>query len=109
VKQNSLGKFSEIITSIEFISHELRKNIEVFSCKVNLIDKANLRILEKYQQGQLVYYSYYWLTSSNELKIGWDRAHTTPTSKPSRITNIWLVKRNQSNQMNETWPVCWLS
>ena len=39
-----------------------------------LKDGSNLRVTEQWETGQLKQYSYYWLTSDNELKIGWDNA-----------------------------------
>jgi hypothetical protein len=34
----------------------------------------NLRVAEQWEGVQLKRYSYYWLTSDNQLKIGWDNA-----------------------------------
>ncbi len=39
-----------------------------------LEDGTNLRLTEKWRGEALERYSYYWLTNSNELKIGWDNA-----------------------------------
>ncbi len=39
-----------------------------------LKDSSNLRVAEQWESGQLRRYSYYWFTSDNELKIGWDNA-----------------------------------
>ena len=39
-----------------------------------LKDGTNLRIAEQWEGGTLERYSYYWLTSTNALKIGWDNA-----------------------------------
>jgi len=39
-----------------------------------LKDGSNLRVAEQWESGYLKRYSYYWLTSGNELKIGWDNA-----------------------------------
>ena len=39
-----------------------------------LKDGSNLRVTEQWETGRLKHYSYYWLTSDNELKIGWDNA-----------------------------------
>ena len=35
---------------------------------------TNLRVTEQWQGDMLKRYSYYWLTSANKLKIGWDNA-----------------------------------
>jgi len=39
-----------------------------------LKDGSNLRVTEQWETEQLIRYSYYWLTSDNKLKIGWDNA-----------------------------------
>lgn len=39
-----------------------------------LSDNTTLRVLERWVEGVLVRYSYYWLNSENRLKIGWDNA-----------------------------------
>lgn len=39
-----------------------------------LKDGTNLRVTEQWHERILERYSYYWLTSANELKIGWDNA-----------------------------------
>lgn len=39
-----------------------------------LNDGSNLRVTEQWETEQLRRYSYYWLTSDNKLKIGWDNA-----------------------------------
>ena len=39
-----------------------------------LEDGTNLRVTEQWSGKTLKRYNYYWLTSANELKIGWDNA-----------------------------------
>jgi hypothetical protein len=39
-----------------------------------LWDGSNLRITEQWQGQRLLRYSYYWLTQTNELQVGWDNA-----------------------------------
>ena len=39
-----------------------------------LKDGSNLRVAEQWEGVELKRYSYYWLTSDDELKIGWDNA-----------------------------------
>ena len=39
-----------------------------------LNDGSNLRVTEQWETGRLRRYSFYWLTSDYELKIGWDNA-----------------------------------
>ncbi|MEA3349604.1 MAG: DUF6516 family protein [Chloroflexota bacterium] len=48
------------------------------------IDGTNLRVTEQWQGELLKRYSYYWLTSENKLKIGWDNAphHTEVETFP---------------------------
>lgn len=49
-----------------------------------LKDGTNLRTAEQWEGASLKRYSYYWLTSNNELKIGWDNAphHTHLSTFP---------------------------
>jgi hypothetical protein len=49
-----------------------------------LSDGTNLRIAEQWNGTALVRYSYYWLSSAGELKIGWDNAphHSRLTGFP---------------------------
>jgi hypothetical protein len=62
VKQNSIAKFKDIITSVEFTTHDQDKIFEVFRCKLLLRDGSNLRILERYKGNKLIHYSYYWVS-----------------------------------------------
>ncbi len=39
-----------------------------------LKDGSNLRVTEQWEGGKIIRYSYYWLTSENKLKVGWDNA-----------------------------------
>ena len=49
-----------------------------------LKDGTNLRVAEQWAGKVLKRYSYYWLNSANELKVGWDNAphHTQMESFP---------------------------
>lgn len=49
-----------------------------------LKDGTNLRVTEQWSETTLKRYNYYWLTSANELKIGWDNAphHTRLANFP---------------------------
>jgi hypothetical protein len=49
-----------------------------------LADGSTLRIVERWQAGQLIRYSYYWLDQANQLRIGWDNAprHDTVSTHP---------------------------
>jgi len=42
-----------------------------------LKDGTNLRVTEQWQGKTIKRYSYYWLTATNEMKIGWDNAHSS--------------------------------
>jgi hypothetical protein len=62
------AKFEETVTRIvilEFDSEALRLILY-------LKDGSNLRVAEQWEGQTLKRYSYYWLTSGNELKVGWD-------------------------------------
>lgn len=74
MKHGTLSKFRDLVTSIESLQHESSKGLELYKSKIILRDGSNLRVLEKYRDGVLVYYSYYWLTAANDLIIGWDCA-----------------------------------
>ena len=78
MKSGTLSNFQDIIVSIDSQSYERNRQFEIYRCKVTLTDGSNLRILEKYEQENLAYYSYYWLTFFNELIIGWDCAPHHP-------------------------------
>ncbi len=47
MKQGSLQRFHNIIAALESFRHENHKSLELFKCKIILIDGSNLRILEK--------------------------------------------------------------
>lgn len=49
-----------------------------------LRDGTNLRVTEQWQGSMLKRYSYYWLSPTNELKVGWDNAphHTHLENSP---------------------------
>jgi hypothetical protein len=49
-----------------------------------LLDGTTLRLTEQWNDNVLERYSYYWLTATNELKIGWDNAphHTQLSTFP---------------------------
>lgn len=81
MKHGALLRFRKIVASVEFLNHESFRGLELFKSKVILKDGSNLRIMEKYRHGALVYYSYYWLDTSNELIIGWDNAPHHPKLK----------------------------
>ena len=64
-----------------------------------LKDGTNLRVTEQWDRATLKRYSYYWLTSTNELKIGWDNAphHTRLETFPHHKH----VKRQENIQPSE--------
>jgi hypothetical protein len=45
---------------------------ETFRLILALNDDTTLRIMERWRNGALSRYSYYWLNSDESLKIGWD-------------------------------------
>jgi len=47
---------------------------EYLKIAIYFADGSNLRVTEEWQEGVLTRYSYYWLTSDNQLKLGWDNA-----------------------------------
>lgn len=47
---------------------------ETLRLVIYLKDGTNLRVVEEWQGRQLERYSYYWLTDTNSLKVGWDNA-----------------------------------
>lgn len=57
---------------------------EMLRIVLYLKDSSNLRITELWADKLLKKYSYYWLNTNNELKIGWDNAphHTKIKSFP---------------------------
>ena len=57
---------------------------EVLRLILYLRDGTNLRVTEQWQGQTLERYSYYWLSSTDVLKIGWDNAphHTHLESFP---------------------------
>jgi len=52
----------------------LELDAETLRLILYLKDGTNLRVTEQWHGQALKRYSYYWLTSANELKIGWDNA-----------------------------------
>jgi len=61
------GSIVERIVPIELDGETLRLILY-------LKDGTNLRITEQWEGTRLRRYSYYWLTSTNKLKVGWDNA-----------------------------------
>ena len=89
------------------VAHELDE--ETIRIVLFLKDGANLRVTEQWEGRTLRRYSYYWLDSSNELKIGWDNAphHTKLNSFPHH-KHVGLQENLQSSQetnLNEVMGV----
>ena len=64
------GKFADDVQRI--VPIEL--DVETLRIILYLKDGTNLRVTEQWEGKILKRYSYYWLTHSNELQIGWDNA-----------------------------------
>jgi hypothetical protein len=47
---------------------------ETFRLVLTLNDGISLRVAERWREGVLVRYSYYWLDAEEKLKVGWDNA-----------------------------------
>lgn len=74
---------------------------EMLRVVLYLKDSSNLRITELWADKILKKYSYYWLNTDNELKIGWDNAphHTKIKSFPHH-KHIGQQKDLQSSTEN---------
>ena len=74
---------------------------EMLRVVLYLKDSSNLRITELWAEKILKKYSYYWLNTDNELKIGWDNAphHTKIKSFPHH-RHIGQQKDLQSSTEN---------
>jgi len=74
-----------------------------------LKDGTNLRITEQWLGETLERYSYYWLTSANELKVGWDNAphHTQVVSFPhhKHIGKQSDVRPSQETSLEQVMPI----
>jgi hypothetical protein len=60
----------------EAVERIVPKELDEATLRVTLYlkDGSNLRVVEQWEGEELKRYSYYWLTSGNELRIGWDNA-----------------------------------
>jgi len=47
---------------------------EIFKIILKLRGQTTLRVMERWKNNELVRYSYYWLDSDDNIKIGWDNA-----------------------------------
>jgi len=72
--------FSESVTRI--VPVEL--DGQTLRLVLHLRDGTNVRVTEQWSGSLLERYSYYWLTPTNELKVGWDNAphHTRLETYP---------------------------
>lgn len=52
----------------------LRLSEETFRLILLFNDGTTLRVAERWRDNKLIRYSYYWLDTKNNLKIGWDNA-----------------------------------
>jgi hypothetical protein len=65
--EETFGEKVQSIVPLELDGETLRL---IFYLK----DGTNLRVTEQWHERVLRRYAYYWLTSADELKIGWDNA-----------------------------------
>jgi len=63
-------KFAAIVQRIVLLEAE----VETLRVILFLKDGTNLRVAEQWEGNTLKRYGYYWLSSKNELIIGWDNA-----------------------------------
>ena len=75
--ETNFGESVERIVPVELDGETLRLIL-------HLKDGTNLRVTEQWSGSLLERYSYYWLTPTNELKVGWDNAphHTRLETYP---------------------------
>jgi hypothetical protein len=64
------GRYAEYVRRLV----PLQVEDEYLKIVVYFADGSNLRVTEEWEEGVLVRYSYYWLASDNQLKVGWDNA-----------------------------------
>ena len=64
------ARYGEYITRLV----PLQIEDEYLKIVIYFADGSNLRVTETWESDTLISYSYYWLTSDNQLKIGWDNA-----------------------------------
>jgi len=69
-----LNRYKDIISSIEIIEFYEEEQISKLKIKISLFNSSILWVREVRVKGILVAYSYYWLTSSGRIIIGWDNA-----------------------------------
>jgi len=63
-------QFGHLVQSLEV----LENYGDYFKIKITFKDESVLRMTESWRNDVLLSYSYYWLTGSNELIVGWDNA-----------------------------------
>lgn len=70
-------RIQEIQTKYAHLARDfvlLRVTDETLKIVLIFDDSTTLRISERWHNGELIRYSYYWLNGKNRLKIGWDNA-----------------------------------
>jgi hypothetical protein len=68
-------------------------------------DDSNLRVAELWEKNNLAKYSYYWLSSNQELKIGWDNAPHHKKVRHFHITCIRVVKETSLAHLRIAWKM----
>ena len=85
---------TERLIEIELLCSGKALHIKVIECDGEYLkiviffnDGSNLRVAELWDKNILAKYSYYWLSSNKELKIGWDNAphHTKVETFPDHM------------------------
>lgn len=99
------AKFGAVVQRIVLIELDG----ETLRLTLYLKDGTNLRVAEQWQGGTLKRYSYYWLTSTDELKIGWDNAphHTRLETFPyhKHVGRQENVQPSKETCLEEVMPV----
>ena len=88
-------KFAAVVQRIVLLEAE----DETLRVILFLKDGTNLRVAEQWKSNTLKRYSYYWLSSKNELIIGWDNApHHTKLETFPHHRHVGSQKNLQPSQ-----------
>ncbi|MDZ7265093.1 MAG: DUF6516 family protein [candidate division KSB1 bacterium] len=88
------ARFSDKILSVRVLDLDG----ETLRLILFLKDGSNLRVAEQWDGENLKRHSYYWLSSKNELKVGWDNApHHTKISTFPHHKHVELQRNIQAS------------